>query len=161
MPLMMSIMDDLSGKGVPVGQTYFEMWTRLQEELFLTLNRPEEMAFHAGFSGQRAVRTWRDRVKRLVELGFVDAKPGPLGELSYAILPNPFHVIKRAHLAGKVQEAKWQALVIRSYEVGAFDLDEIDEEGILAPPPVEENPTVITPPPKRVPRRRRRMVFKS
>jgi hypothetical protein len=85
MPLMMSIMDDLSGKGFPVGQTYLEMWCRLFDECFLTLNRPEELAFHAGFVGQRAVRTWRDRVRRLRDLGFLDLKSGPMGELSYAL----------------------------------------------------------------------------
>ena len=51
MPLMMSVMDDLSGKGYPVIRTYLEMWSRLRDEQFLTLNRPEEMAFHAGFEG--------------------------------------------------------------------------------------------------------------
>lgn len=131
MPLMMGIMDDLSGKGFPVGQTYLEMWSRLYDELFLTLNRPEEMAFHAGFTGQRALRTWKDRVKRLAELGFVDVKPGPLGELSYVIFLNPYHVIKRAYLKGNVQENKWQALVIRTNEIGAFDLDDVDDQGKL------------------------------
>src|SRR4051812_13776434 len=68
MPLMMSIMDDLSGTGFPVGRTYFELWSRLRDEMFLTLNRPEEMAFHAGFEGQRALRTWKDRISRLADL---------------------------------------------------------------------------------------------
>lgn len=131
MPLMMSIMDDLSGKGFPVGRTYLEMWARLRDEQFLTLNRPEEMAFHAGFEGQRALRTWKDRVQRLADLGFIGLKPGPLGDLSYAIFYNPYHVVKRAHLAGKVQEKKWQALVIRANEVSAFDLDDLDDEGNL------------------------------
>jgi hypothetical protein len=131
MPLMMGIMDDLSGKGFPVGGTYLEMWSRLYDELFLTLNRPEEMAFHAGFSGQRSLRTWKDRVKRLAELGFIDVKPGPLGELSYVIFLNPYHVIKRAYLKGEVHENKWQALVIRTNEIGAFDLDDVDENGHL------------------------------
>lgn len=129
MPLMMSIMDDLSGKGFPVSRAYFEMWARLRDEQFLTLNRPEEMAFHAGFEGQRALRTWKDRVRRLAELGFIGLKPGPLGDLSYAVFYNPYHVIKRAHLDGRVQEKKWQALVIRANEVGAFDLDDIDDQG--------------------------------
>lgn len=133
LPLMMSIMDDLSGKGFPVGQTYFEMWSRLMEERFLSLNRPDEMAFHAGFAGQRAVRTWKDRVKRLRDLGFIDVKAGPLGELSYAIFLNPYHIIKRHHLAGRVQAAKWQALVVRALEIGAFDFDEIDNDGALIP----------------------------
>lgn len=131
MPLMMSIMDDLSGKGFPVSRTYLEMWSRLREESFLTLNRTEEMAFHAGFEGQRSVRTWRDRTQRLAALGFIGVKPGPLGDLSYAIFFNPYHVIKRAYLKGLVQENKWQALVIRANEIGAYDLDDIDDSGSL------------------------------
>lgn len=124
MPLIMSIMDDLSGKGFPVGQTYFEMWCRLFDECFLTLNRPEELAFHSGFLGQRAVRTWRDRVRRLANLEFIDVKPGPMGELSYALFWNPYHVIREHHAKGAVVETKWSALVVRANEIGATDLDQ-------------------------------------
>ena len=140
MPLIMNIMDDLAGKGFPVGQTYIEMWCRLFDELFLTLNRPEEMAFYAGFTGQRAVRTWKDRVKRLAELGFIDLQSGPLGDLSYAVFFNPYHIIKRAYLRKLVAEDKYRALVIRANEIGAFDLDDIDDDGSLIPLPndVEE-----------------------
>jgi hypothetical protein len=130
MPLILSIMDDLSGKGFPVSRTYLELWSRIRiEESFLALNRPEEMAFHAGFEGQRALRTWKDRMQRLANLGFIGVKPGPLGDLSYAVIYNPYHVIKPAYLAGQVHENKWQALVIRANEVSAFDLDDIDDEG--------------------------------
>lgn len=152
MPLMMSIMDDLSGKGFPVGQTYFELWCRLREEQFLTLNRPEEMAFHAGFEGQRALRTWKDRVQRLANLGFIGLKSGPLGDLSYAVFYNPYHVIKRAFLNGEVQERKWQALIIRANEVSAFDIDDIDDEGKLiqeAEDDDEDEAKVPAPPVKR------------
>jgi hypothetical protein len=130
MPLILSVMDDLSGKGFPVSRTYLELWSRMRiEESFLALNRPEEMAFHAGFEGQRALRTWKDRMRRLANLGFIGVKPGPLGDLSYAVIYNPYHVIKRAYLAGQVHENKWQALVIRANEVSAFDLDDIDDQG--------------------------------
>lgn len=156
MPLMMSIMDDLSGKGYPVGQTFFEMWCRLREEQFLTLNRPEEMAFHAGFEGQRALRTWKDRVQRLANLGFIGLKSGPLGDLSYAVFYNPYHVIKRAFLNGQVQERKWQALIVRANEIGAFDTDDIDDSGNLIPEEEEAKPApTIKPKPKRLPRAKR------
>jgi hypothetical protein len=138
MPLMMGIMDDLSGKGFPVGNTYFEMWCRLFDELFLTLNRPDEMAFHAGFMGQRALRTWKDRVRRLSTLGFIGLKTGPLGEFSYAIFYNPYHVIKRAYQNGLVNEAKWQSLVIRANEIGSFDFDDIDDNGGYVSSPSDE-----------------------
>jgi hypothetical protein len=130
MPLILSIMDDLSGKGFPVSRTYLELWSRMRiEESFLALNRPEEMAFHVGFEGQRALRTWKDRMQRLANLGFIGVKPGPLGDLSYAVIYNPYHIVKRAYLAGQVHENKWQALMIRANEVSAFDLDDIDDEG--------------------------------
>jgi hypothetical protein len=150
MPLMMSIMDDLSGKGFPVSRTYFEMWSRLMDELFLTLNRPEEMAFHAGFDGQRALRTWKDRVSRLADLGFIGLKAGPLGDLSYAIFFNPYHVIKRAYLKGLVQEKKWQSLVIRANEISAFDFDDVDDEGNLIAEADEEDEEQDEEPAKKV-----------
>ena len=131
MPLMMSIMDDMSGKGFPVSRTYLELWSRLREERFLTLNRPEEMAFHAGFEGQRALRTWKDRVQRLHDLGFIELKDGPLGDLSYAVFYNPYYVIKRAHLNETVQDRKWQALIIRANELSIFDPDDVGEDGKL------------------------------
>lgn len=148
MPLMMSIMDDLSGKGFPVSRTYLEMWSRLREEQFLALNRPEEMAFHAGFDGQRALRTWKDRVQRLADLGFIGLKSGPLGDLSYAVFYNPYHVVKRAHLAGKVQDRKWQALMIRATEIKAFDIDDIGDDGNFIPDSDEEQEVKPKPKPK-------------
>lgn len=145
MPLIMSIMDDLSGKGFPVGQTYFEMWSRLMDELFLTLKDKEEMAFHAGFSGQRAVRTWKDRVKRLKKLGFIDLKSGAYGDESYAIFFNPYHVIKRAFLLKPqtftntiYNQAKFHALVLRMTEISAIDMNDIDDDGNLIPLPKEK-----------------------
>ena len=162
MPLIMSIMDDLSGKGYPVSRTYLEMWARLRAEMFLTLNRPEEMAFHAGFEGQRALRTWKDRVQRLADLGFIGLKPGPLGDLSYAVFYNPYHVVKRAYIKRTIQERKWQALVIRANEVEAFDLDDLDDDGNLIPEENEEedatpavNPSEIKPAPASNPKARR------
>lgn len=147
MPLLMSIMDDLSDKGFPVSRTYFEMWARLREEQFLTLNRPEEMAFHAGFEGQRALRTWKDRVHRLADLGFIGLKSGPIGDLSYAVFYNPYHVVKRAYQAGLVQERKWQALIIRANEISSDDLDGIDDEGNLV---IETNEEEEEKPPAQV-----------
>lgn len=155
MPLMMSIMDDMSGKGFPVSRTYLELWSRLREERFLTLNRPEEMAFHAGFEGQRALRTWKDRVQRLHDLGFIELKDGPLGDLSYAVFYNPYYVIKRAHLDGNVQDRKWQALIIRANELSIFDPDDVGEDGKLIVKEDEgEAPKKVKASPKRRPRKR-------
>lgn len=132
MPLMISIMNDLADKGQPVGPTYLELWCRLNDEGYLNLNRPHEMAFASGFGGQRALYTWRDRLTKLRELGFIAFKEGPTGEFSYALFWNPYHVIRRHYEAGRVSDAKWQALVFRAHEIGANDLDE-DVPPVVAP----------------------------
>src|SRR5229473_441529 len=93
MPLMMSIMDDLA-KGQPVSMTYLELWCRTFDENFVTLSKPREIAFHSGFFGQRAERTWRGRLKILEDLGFISLREGPSGPASYALLLNPYKVIQ-------------------------------------------------------------------
>ncbi len=96
MPLIMSVQDDLS-KGSPVSSTYLDLWTRAYDEGFVTLSKPREMAFHAGFSTQRAERTWRQKLDNLASLGFIDLKSGPSGPASYALIWNPYLVIKDHH----------------------------------------------------------------
>ena len=124
MPLILSIIDSMS-KGKPLSSTYLELWCRAHDECLITLTRQEELAFHSGFTGQRAISTWRDRLRTLVELGFIETKPGPSGELSYALLLNPYQVIKKHH--GKkhsgITEATYNALQQRAIDIGADDLE--------------------------------------
>ena len=87
MPLVLLIVDDLSN-GRPAPMTYLDLWTRAFDEGFVTLAKPREMAFHSGFTTQRAERTWRQKLDVLAELGFIDLKSGPNGPASYALLWN-------------------------------------------------------------------------
>lgn len=144
MPLMLDIMNDLAN-GQPVSTTYLELWCRAFDECFVTLSKPREMAFHAGFSGQRGERTWRGRMKILANLGFIDLKEGPSGPMSYALILNPYLVIRRHKQQGHpgVREDKYNALVERAIEIGAADLNMSDPWA----PAVEPEPT--RPPVKR------------
>jgi hypothetical protein len=77
------------------------------------------MAFHSGFSTQRAERTWKQKLDVLASLGFIDLKAGPSGPYSYALLLNPYLVIKKHYDAGTpgIREDKYNALVARALEV--------------------------------------------
>lgn len=124
MPLILQIMDDLS-KGKPVSSTYLELWCRAYDECFVTLTKPTELAFHSGFTGQRALATWRSRMQILMDLGFIDLKPGPSGPMSYSLIWNPYEVIKKHHNdqhPGLTMDA-YNALLARTVEIGADDLD--------------------------------------
>lgn len=127
MPIILSIMDDLA-KGQPVSMTYLELWCRSFDETFVVLSKPQATAFNAGFSGQRAERTWRTRLKLLEELRFVLLKGGSSGPTSYALILNPYKIIEYHHQSKSdgLREDKWNALIERMSEVG-------DES--LTPPP--------------------------
>lgn len=119
MPLIQRIMDDMSN-GKPVSGTYLELWCRSFDGDFVTLSKPIEMAFHSGFTGQRGERTWKDRLKILDKLKFISLKAGPSGPASYALIFNPYHVIRDHHDAKTtgLHEGKYNALLARALEIG-------------------------------------------
>ena len=123
MPLIMSIMDDLAGE--PVAMAYLELWCRAFDEGFVTLSKPREISFHAGFDGQRGERTWRSKMRAIDKLGFIETQKGPSGEMSYALILNPYFVIRRLHdeKARGLRTDKYNALIDRAGEIGAEDFD--------------------------------------
>lgn len=124
LPIILAIMDDMSDK--KVSSVYLELWTRTFDNSFAVLSKPKEMAFHAGADGQRGERTWKERIQALAKLGFIGLAEGPSGPLSYAILYNPFKVIKYHHEQGTkgLSKAKYSSLLERTLEVGANDLND-------------------------------------
>ena len=130
MPLIVGIIDDLT-KGAPAGMTYMELWCRTFDEMYVSLSKSKEIAFHSGFTGQRAERTWAEKIRKLDELGFISIREGQAGALSHALVLNPYLVIKRLY-EGKshsITNDKYNALVERAIEIGAGD-DFEDEETI-------------------------------
>jgi len=122
MPLMLVIMDSLS-VGRPVSTTFLDLWCRSYDEGFCRLDRPHEMAFAAGFITSRGPHIWAERLDILAKLGFIKLAPGAQGPRSFALIYNPYHVIKALKLEGKVSLALYNALFSAADAVGATDLD--------------------------------------
>ncbi len=120
LPIFMAIMDSMS-KGKPVSSVYFELWCRAFDEHFVTLNNKEDMAFHSGFMGQRGVQVWTSRLDILNKLGFIKFAPGSHGPRSYALIWNPYEVIKmhRKKKTPGLSESLYNALVGRASDIGA------------------------------------------
>ena len=90
------------------------------DENFVTLSKPREIAFHSGFHGQRAERTWRARLNILADLGFIGLQEGPSGPASYALIYNPYKVIQEHHArrTSGLRTDKYHALLDRALEIG-------------------------------------------
>ena len=123
MPLFMEIMDAMS-KNKPVSSVYLNLWCRAFDEHMVVLSDKEELAFHSGFTGQRAVQTLNARLDTLKALGFIKRAPGSHGERSHALILNPYKVVQK-HRKGKtagLTDALYNALIERASEIKADDI---------------------------------------
>ncbi len=122
MPHIFRIIDDLGGKGIPLSRVYFSLWCRVFDESLIKIQSYAKLAYEAGFSGQRAVTLWKQRMARLVELEFIQAEEGAGGKYDYILLLNPYHIITQHHMA-EIQKQKYTELFNRAEEIGATDLN--------------------------------------
>lgn len=146
MTYIMNIIDNLS-KGQPAGMTYLALWCRLFYAGIVELPSEKAMALETGFTGERAVDTWRKRMRQLKSLGFIDFKAGTDHDFQWVLIYNPHHVIQR--LGKKVQAAQVLAWRQRSLEVGAKDISGLPEDQMAVPKGKSTDITVSWKPPRR------------
>lgn len=133
MPLMLVIMDSLS-VGKPVSTTYLDLFCRVFDESFVRLDKPHEMAFASGFTTGRGPHIWAERLDILKKLGFIDLAPGAQGPRGFALLYNPYLIIRRLKKAGKVEAGMFNALLSHATAIGATDLNVPAPAKAPAPP---------------------------
>jgi len=121
--LVMNIIDSLS-KNQPAGRTYFGLWCRTYDEAVVIIENPMSMAYEAGFSGERAATTWRQRMQALQEMGFIEAKAGSSGDFHFVLLFNPHWVVWQ--LKPRIQPQAFMQLMDRAVEIGAKDMLEFE-----------------------------------
>lgn len=129
MPLLMNIIQDASkhvtkGKSIPAGKAYLTLWGRVYDEGVVRIDQEAAAALEAGYSGERNVTTWREHLRVLKDLGFVDFKPGTAGPAQWVLILNPYTTVKKLRQKKWVQEEAYTALLQRAIEIGATDLDD-------------------------------------
>jgi hypothetical protein len=94
------------------------------DENMLTIENESVYAIESGYSGERNVTTWRQHMKVLQELGFIDTKEGAYGPYNFVLIYNPYLVLKK--LKSQIPASYYQLLLQRAIEIGA-DGDLIDK----------------------------------
>lgn len=127
LPLVMQAID-MESKGQPAGHTLFCLWVRSPDQPLVTIENPAIFAAEAGFHGERAVDTWRRRMRKLKELGAIDAHNGASGDFHYVLLLNPNAVMAQLHKDKRVQKDLYARFTQRVMEIGAYaDLEAIQQ----------------------------------
>lgn len=105
-------------KGDP-SRVYLDLWLRVYDEGLIMVIGNDEFAYSSGYKGTRALRSWRERVFQLQELGFIDIKPRGNNDIGYILILNPLQVATDLHFQGRVDEEWWNAFVGRAAEITA------------------------------------------
>ncbi|MDX0500290.1 hypothetical protein GOC68_29400 [Sinorhizobium medicae] len=150
LPIAMQIIDAQT-KGQPAGHTLFCLWARSPDHPVLTIENPTTFAAEAGFIGERAVDTWRKRMRQLRDLWFIQAKPGASGEFHYVLLINPNAAVEFLRSNNKVQDHLYSRFIDRLMDVGAYgEIEAVHEywraQQAAAAAAAAANPTVPSPP---------------
>ncbi|MCO1372479.1 hypothetical protein L0Z42_18435 [Burkholderia multivorans] len=145
LPIVMQAIDAQS-KGTPAGHTLFCLWARSPDHPVLSIDNTSTFAAEAGFVGERAVDTWRRRMRKLRELNFVQAKPGASGEFHYVLLLNPNAVMEWMRSVGRVQDELYSRFIERATDVGAFGEIEAIRASLAEAAAAATKPAVAPPP---------------
>jgi hypothetical protein len=105
-------------KGEP-SSAYLELWCRDFGQGLVTISDEQECAYASGYASTRALRTWRDHMFKLVEIGFIKTLKEGNREYGQVLLLNPLAVCAKLKQDRKAPEEWWTAFMRRATDIGA------------------------------------------
>jgi hypothetical protein len=119
LPLVMTLIDQLKDKGKDIARVYFDLWCRQMDDSFIDVTDEESFAYSSGFiTTGRNVRSWRERIEVLRELGFISIAPNGSRKYGYILLHHPHRVVRELRAQKKVGDPWWGAFTKRASEIG-------------------------------------------
>ena len=95
LPLLLMLLRSkkLSGRQDP-SSVYLGLWARHFDSGIIEITNELEMAYEAGYTGGRALRTWQERMALLQKHGFIKFEEAANQKHRYVLLVEPSEVIK-------------------------------------------------------------------
>jgi hypothetical protein len=118
LPLLLVLLKTkaLRGKESPA-TTYLELLSHHYGGGLIELRAESEHAHAAGFTGARAVRSWKERIAALEKIGFIKTQGLGAQKLKYVLLMHPVNVVERLRSAGELDGDWWETYRARQFEV--------------------------------------------
>lgn len=123
--------------GIDPSQVYLELWARsFDPPGFVEIVDEEECANAAGFmgGGGRSIRSWRERVRTLTELGFIRVGAKGSREHAYVLILHPHNVVRALYEQGRVPKPWWTLFHARLRDIGAPMPEPTPADHGLSPP---------------------------
>jgi hypothetical protein len=127
-------------KSADPSPAYVDLWMRSFDEGIISISDEEQCAFASGYSSSRALRTWSEHMRALVDMGFILAKRDGNREFGQVLLLNPLAVAVRLHREGKTPPGWWVSFMRRAKEIGTDLPEPIDFNAPPKPKPEAPKP---------------------
>jgi hypothetical protein len=123
LPLFLALMNSkaISNKANP-SSVYLELISRTYGEGVVEMVQEEEHAYNSGYSGNRAVRSWQERMDILEKNGFINTVRVN-GRRKFAFILHPVDVVHKLRQEKKVPADWWNAYQARQVEVKEPDYE--------------------------------------
>lgn len=118
LPLLLLLLRSkgLSGRKDP-SRVYLALLARHVDSGIVEIANEADLAYESGYTGQRAIRTWQERMQLLAKLGLIKIQPSGNQQYRYILLVHPSLVIERLYKQGDVINGNWwSAYVARRQE---------------------------------------------
>lgn len=108
----------------PTG-VYLELLARHRDTGIVEMASEGEHSYAAGYSGSRGVRSWQERMRLLVDLGFIKFQKSGNQQYRYVLLVHPTIVVKQLYDDGRIDEAWWDTYRQRQIETKERTYDQL------------------------------------
>ena len=109
LPLLLGLLKSkkLSERQDP-SSVYLGLWARHFDSGVVEITNEMDMAYEAGYTGGRALRTWQERMALLKKLGFIRCQKIANQKYRYVLMVEPSEVIETLAKKGLVDQS-WRA----------------------------------------------------
>ncbi|HEV2991788.1 MAG TPA: hypothetical protein VG759_25355 [Candidatus Angelobacter sp.] len=132
LPLLLALLSskDLTS-GRDISKVYLELLARHMDGGVVEIGNESEHAYAAGYTGNRAVRSWYERMQLLEELGFIKTKQIGSQRFKLVLMVDPIVAVTGLRKRGRVPDEWWEAYRLRLLETKEADSDRLGEMAML------------------------------
>lgn len=110
------------GEKLDPSRVYFELWSRQRDDGYVEIDDPDELAQASGFYRSRRVRSLREALDRLHELGFIRIAGKGQRKYAFVLILHPHDVIQELHHRepNRIPPWWWELFRLRTQDIGTF-----------------------------------------
>lgn len=131
LPLIMTLLSskEISG-GKDLSSVYLDLLSRQKGEGVIEMAHEADHAFAAGYVGNRAARTWQERMEILREIGFIHCVKIGNQRYRYVAIIHPTTAIYRLRTQKRIPDIWWNAYLANKRESKEASFEERESEKV-------------------------------